>query len=168
MNTLDLKALAVVIGGFALPSITAMAYSQVSGQISRIPLVGGVLTGSGMTSDAARFVAGAGLASAIAYGASSMGLISGNNATVMAGIATALFAVGALSNSGVLPASITNMITPTAESIDRLEGYSGNYINGHSGGYLGYLGNLDEEVPTDNANEPMLYGVGAAQKVNIF
>jgi hypothetical protein len=159
-NLMDLRGLGIVVLGLGLPTMANAVYSRFSDKLTSIPVLGTVLSNNW-----GRAGAGILVASGIAYAASAAGLISGTEAHAAGLVASGLFLMGALSNSGVGPDWLRDAIPGS----DLSGGYSGRYINGYSGGYLGYLGNADEAMPLDNAQAPMLYGVGsAAPKINIF
>ena len=157
---MDLRALGVVGMGLALPTIANALYNKVSTSLNNVPGVG-MVTGNAY----GRAALGTLLAGGVAYLVQSMNPVTMQEAALGATIATTMFAVGALAQSGMMPTWLTNAL-PAGE----LSGYSGaGYIGGYSsGGYLGYLGNIDEDMPTDGGNQPMLYGVGSAPAVNVF
>ena len=157
---MDLRGLGVVILGLGLPTMANAIYSKISSSIEGVPILGTVLS-----NEWGRAGAGIVVSAGVAYAAAAAGLISENEALAANMVAAGLFLVGALKSSAMGPSWLTSALPASSLS----GGYSGRYINGYSGGYLGYLGNTDDdEVPMDNANEPMLYGVGASPKVNIF
>jgi hypothetical protein len=154
----DVRALGVVALGFGLPTLASAAYSRIESNLVSLPLIGNVLG-----NEYGRAGVGVVTAAGIAYAATSLGLLNNSEASAAAMIASTMFIVGALKNR--LPA----MLRDNLPSAFMGAGYSGSYVNGYSGGYLGYLGNALDEPATDMAtNEPMLYGVGAAPKINIF
>ena len=157
---MDARGLGVVLLGLGLPTVANSIYTRLSDKIEGVPVLGTVLG-----NEWGRAVAGILVASGIAYAATAAGLISASEANAAGLVASGLFLMGALKTSAMGPSWLTDAI-PGAELSG---GYSGRYINGYSGGYLGYLGNADEALPLDNAQAPMLYGVGsAAPKINIF
>jgi hypothetical protein len=156
---MDLRGLGLVILGLGLPTMANAVYSRISSSIEGVPVLGTVLS-----NEWGRAGAGIVVSAGLAYAASAAGLLSENEALAANMVAAGLFLIGALKSSAMGPTWLTNALPASTLS----GGYSGRYINGHSGGYLGYLGEVHEDVPMDNAGEAMLYGVGASPKVNIF
>ena len=156
---MDLRAIGVVGMGFALPVVANAVYNRMSTALSRVPGVG-MVTGNAY----GRAALGTLLAGSVAYLAQAYTPVTMHEAALGATIATTMFVVGAIAQSGIGPSWLTASL-PTAD----LNGYSGaGYIGGYSGGYLGYLGNIEDDMPTDGGNQPMLYGVGSAPAVNVF
>ena len=156
---MDVRAIAMVGMGLALPTVANAVYNRISTTLNKVPGVG-MVTGNAY----GRAALGTVLAGTVAYLAQAYTPVTMQEAVLGATIATTMFAVGAVAQSGMLPSWLTAAL-PAGE----LSGYSGaGYIGGYSGGYLGYLGNIEDDMPTDNANQPMLYGVGSAPAVNVF
>ena len=162
-NHMDLRGLGLVFLGLGLPTLANSIYTRFSSQVESVPVLGTLLG-----NEWGRAGAGILVSAGLAYAAAAIGLVSSNEALTANMIASGLFLVGALKSSKMGPSWLTSALP--GSSLDG--GYSGRYINGYSGGYLGYLGNVhddDDAMPMDNAQAPMLYGVGsAAPKINIF
>ena len=157
---LDTGAIAMVLGGLALPTIAVSAYQKlgVSGLIDRYVPTGMQTIVSNPFSQAALGVV---TSAALTYGLASAGVMKESTALGMNMIALGVFAATAIARQ--FPRA--GEYLPYNASIDGMHSMNG-YRNG---GYLGYLGNVEaapEMLPSPVDDQ--LFGVGSAPSFNIF
>lgn len=154
---LDTGAIAMVLGGLALPTIAQRVYSALNlgTYLRRVPVIGDNLTHP---------VAQAGLATvvsaALTYGLASAGIMKESTALGMNMIALGVFAASAI---GAYSSTAQEYLPYTA-SFSGMHGMAG-YSNG--GGYLGYLGNVDTSMDMLTTPEPAQM-FGSSPSFNVF
>lgn len=156
---LDTGAIAMVLGGLALPTIAQNVYQRLNlgTYLARVPVVGGTVLSNPFGQAALGVVTSA----ALTYGLASAGVMKESTALGMNMIALGVFAATAIARQ--FP-TVGNYL-PYNASIDGMHSMAG--YNG--GGYLGYLGNVEaapEMLPAPV--EDQLFGVGSAPSFNVF
>ena len=157
-NSLVARSVGVAALGLALPA-TAMwvaARTNLGSMVAKVPVLGTV-----MGNAYGRAAIGSLLVAGVSYGILSTGLLSQSEALTANGIAIAVLLLNAMKQSGHLPGFASNALSVGVDD-SALFGYGGSYMNGY-GGYLGYLGNVEDEAPADD-----LFGYNAAPAVNVF
>lgn len=156
---LDTGAIAMVLGGLALPTIAQNVYQRLNlgNFISRYaPGPVGTVLGNPFGQAALGVMTSA----ALTYGLASAGVMKESTALGMNMIALGVFAATAIARQ--FPDAAKYL--PYNTAIDSVQG-----MHGYRGGYLGYLGNVDaapEMLPAPV--EDQLFGVGSAPSFNVF
>ena len=154
---LDTSAIAMVLGGLALPTLAVTAYQKLNlgKYIESIPFVGPTLRSNPFGQAALGVVTSA----ALTYGLASAGVMKESTALGMNMIALGVFAATAIASQF----SAVSQYLPYNVSID---GY--HSMAGYRGGYLGYLGNVETAEALPAPVEDQLFGVGSAPSFNVF
>ena len=160
-NSFAARTVAIAAVGLALPA-TAMwvaAKTNLGSMLAKVPVLGTV-----MGNAYGRAALGALLVSGVAYGIQGTGLLTTNESMMAAGVGYAVLLLNAMRQSGHLPGMMANAVSTSVDD-SALFGYGGSYMNGY-GGYLGYLGNVEEDDLGEAPQE--LFGYSAAPAVNVF
>jgi len=125
--------------------------------VSRVPVLNTI-----MGNAYGRAALGATVTAGISYLAVGAGLLGRNEAIMANSIALVLLGLNAMKQSGHLPGMLAEAAPATNALESGIFGYGGSYMNGY-GGYLGYLGAVEEDEPAGE-----LFGYSAAPRVNVF
>jgi hypothetical protein len=152
---LDTSAIAMVLGGLALPTIAQNVFRELNKRInfSSVPLMDSVLM-----NPFGQAAIGVAVSAALTYGLASAGVMKESTALGMNMIALGVFAATAIARQ--FPTAGNYL--PYNASIDGMHSMAG-----YRGGYLGYLGNVDapmEQLPAPV--ETQLFG--SSPSFNVF
>jgi len=153
----------VLAVGAVLPAVAGYTLSKIEG-LSMLPVgLRNVLANTYVRTGSL-----IGLSGLTAYALNRYGMLSTTAAVGATTLATFLYAVGAVKNSGLL--SSIPVIGPVVEQFPSMNGY--HSMAGYRGGYLGYLGNAHGDMGAtemlDAPVETQLFGVGSSPQYNVF
>lgn len=154
---LDSSAIAMVLGGLALPTLAQNVYQRLNlgSYLSRVPVIGNTV----LMNPFGQAAMGVVVSAALTYGLASAGVMKESTALGMNMIALGVFAATAIARQ--FPTA--GAYLPYNASIDGMHSMAG-----YRGGYLGYLGNVDVAEQLPAPVETQLFGAGSGPSFNVF